>query len=121
MSTLAKAVLLVVGLLAGCASVYEDKYDWGTGWRQAKVLKLGDATSMAGERDGACTQANPSAVDPAQEFALVTYRSVRTSWKKVRPVAAGSGINVGDTVYVDSGRCDAPLVPRRADAAGGAR
>jgi hypothetical protein len=121
MSTLPKSVLLVVGLLAGCASLYEDKYDWGTGWRQAKVLKLGDATSMAGERDGACTKANPSAGDPAQEFALVTSRSARASWKKVRPVPTGSGIDVGDTVYVDSTRCDAPLVRQRTDAAGGAR
>ena len=119
MFALSRLVPALIVLLSGCASIYEGKYDWSEGWRSAQVERLGDARSMVDERDMLCTKDILSAFGPDQQFAVVTYRSQRTTWKRVRPVSPESAVSIGDRVYVNSERCDQPIV-RGGDRAAGA-
>jgi hypothetical protein len=104
------AAVLAALALGGCATtVYEGKYDWGEGWRKAKVVQVQTAAEMARPAFYTCVR-NASAEQRARErFAVVEYRRTSRTLRHAALVRPGDQVGVGDTVYVDVDDCARPV------------
>lgn len=57
----------------GCALVYEGKYDWYEGWREAEVLKVGNAAEMGKPQFSDCRKdATPEQLPKASSLCWLT-------------------------------------------------
>ncbi|MGE3345905.1 MAG: hypothetical protein AB7I35_00570 [Ramlibacter sp.] len=108
---------LIAALSAtGCALVYEGKYDWYDGWREAHVLQIGSAAEIEKPQFSDCReQMTPQQLATGQ-FAVLSYMRMTRKRHRVVPLQAGRSIAVGDQVYMQITSCDGPLVPRKSRA-----
>lgn len=111
-----RATLLAGAFLAGCASpVYEGKYDWHEGWREAEVVAVQTAAEMERPRFFTCVrQATPGQLATTR-FAVVKYRQMSRTQRRAVPLQPGDTAAVGESVYVKAGDCQAPLVHQSAN------
>lgn len=93
--------------LAGCATVYEGRYDYGKGWREAEVVKVGTASEME-EPDFLDCRHKVNSADA--QFAQVTYRQMIRDKVHLVALQVPAVVAPGDIVYVNIGNCSAPLV-----------
>lgn len=107
------AMLSVLVTIAGCASsVYEGKYAWEDGWREAEVVRIAPASELGGRHTNDCRYGHSPA--PAQRYAVVSFRTVSKRSRAVVPIAADSRLAAGDLVYANVRECAASaIVPRR--------
>jgi hypothetical protein len=100
------AALCALGWLAGCAMVYEGKYDWDQGWRVGRVIRLVNSTTLAPTASEDCRrQASPADV-ARTVYAEVAYQTEgRWLRHRVVPVPEGAAIKEGQTVYINVGSC----------------
>jgi hypothetical protein len=103
----------VVAVLSGCASsVYEGKYAWDDGWREAKVLRIAAGSELGGRHTHDCRY-KKSAV-PSQRYAEVAVRMAGKDRRAVVPVADDTRLATGDAVYANVRECTAStIVPRQ--------
>lgn len=107
-------VAVVTGvLLGGCAAtVYEGKYQFNEGWRAAKVVEVLSASEMERPRFYDCVRDSSAEQLASTKFAVVKYRNMSRTQRRAVPLAPGQAFLAGETVYVQVGRCDVPLVRR---------
>ena len=103
------AVLLLAG---GCATLYEGKYAFGDGWREARVTQVAEGRSLSRGATFDCRKRSP--VKDGEFFARVEYSfSARVKLTYIVPVRDASAIQANDLVYAKVGDCGVALVPRR--------
>lgn len=104
----------VLAALSGCASaVYEGKYAWDEGWREAKVVRLAAASELGGRHSSDCRYRAPQGVAPADRYLVVSYRDMSRTRRAVVPVAPADSFVSGQPVYVNVRECSASLIVRR--------
>ena len=102
------AALCALGGLAGCAMVYEGKYDWDQGWRIGRVISSGAGTTVPSTGSDDCRH-ETSPTEVAQTvYAEVAYQSEgRWLRHRVVPIAQGAAVKDGQTVYLNIHSCGA--------------
>ena len=100
------AALFALGGLAGCALVYEGKYDWDQGWRVGRVITSGAGMTVSPTVADDCRkQASPADV-ARTVYAEVAYQSEgRWLRHRVVPIPQGEALEDGQTVYVNVHSC----------------
>lgn len=105
-AVLGMAITAAAAALSGCASaVYEGKYAWAAGWRDAKVVRLAPATELGGRHSSDCRYGTGSGEDGAALYAVLKYRDVGRERRAVVPASADSGLAPGDAVYANIRTC----------------
>ncbi len=97
---------------AGCAMVYEGKYDWNDGWREATVLQIGSAAEIEKPQFSDCREIALPQQLSSGKFIVVSYMHTGHRRKRVVPFNSNEGVLVGDLVYMNVLGCDKPLMPR---------
>jgi hypothetical protein len=98
--------------LGGCTAFdvqsFDQSFDRTAGWHLAQVVAVGRAGDLAASADRDC---GTNDGDAAARYAIVRYRSggVHSRSLGTGRWAAGTGLEVGDTVYVNILDCAVPL------------
>lgn len=103
---------LSVFALSGCTTVYEGKYDFSEGWREAKVIQIDRASEIAKPQFSDCRVSASSQYLPSDKFIVLTYKHLNRPRKRVVPFGPSDGARVEDLVYVNVTDCERPLIPR---------
>lgn len=104
---------MVVAFAAiGCAFAYEGKYDWHQGWREARVVKIGDAAALGGRRFSDCRYRDVSEQAASGQFVVLSYEDIGHMRHRVVPLHAGEAYRPGDLVYMNLKSCSISLVAR---------
>ena len=97
-------------VLSGCATVYEGKYDFSEGWREAKVIQIARGSEIAKPQFSDCrVKASPQHI-ATDKFIVLSYRHLNRPRKRVVPFAPSDGARVGDFVYMNVTDCERPLI-----------
>lgn len=106
-------VALVAALAAaGCAFVYEGKYDWQQGWREARVVKTGYAAALGGRQFSDCRYEAETEQAASGQYVMLSYLQMGHMRHRVVPLHEGEAYRSGDLVYMNIQSCDTPLVTR---------
>jgi hypothetical protein len=103
-----KAAIAFLGLsaLTGCATVYEGKYNFRDGWREAKVVSLVPGAGIDNPRFWECTRKLTKDQREATAFVLLSYRGMRRQTRRMVPAPAGVPLAVGERVYLKADACE---------------
>jgi len=105
------ALLVALSCLAGCAVLYEGKYDWDQGWRVGRIIRLGQGGSGIEMLRDDCRNDTLPADVARTVYAEVAYQNEgRWLRHRVVPVPENVHIREGDKVYVNLGSCSNALV-----------
>lgn len=106
--------LLALFLLSGCASsVYEGRYAWDEGWREAKVVRLGAGSELGGRHSTDCRYSDAQRARLTDRFAVLSYRHVGRERRAVVPAPLAEQLHPGERVYANIRECVASTVVRR--------
>lgn len=103
---------LAAMILAGCTTVYEGKYDFNDGWREAEVMQVAGAAEIAKPQFSDCRDTATAQQLAAGRFAALSYQRMGRKRTHVALVSPGQTFRAGDLVYANVTSCDARLVPR---------
>ena len=104
------AALVAALAAAGCAApVYEGKYDWHEGWREARVVKVGKSAELGGRHSFDCRYRKEVAQLPTAQFIVLSYENMSRTRRSVVPLHQGENFRPGDLVYLKLRSCDVPL------------
>jgi hypothetical protein len=96
-------------LLAGCASVvYDGKYDWKEGWREARVERTGSAEELGGRASRDCRYRLPPEEVKSGRFAVLGFEYMARHRHRVVPLAPGDEPARGEPVLTNLRRCEPP-------------
>ena len=110
---LALQLAALSALVSGCAStMYDGKYAWEDGWRQAKVRKIGTASELGGRTTFDCRQKLPEAQVASSQFVVLGLIDFARYRHQVVPVEAGHAFSKGEEVLTNVRRCDPPIARR---------
>lgn len=99
-------------VLPGCTTLYEGKYDFRDGWRQAKVTQVLPASQLERPEFFACVRrasANQRANEP---FLILTYKKFLRTAERAIVLPQTPQLTLGETVYVNISSCDGPVAKR---------
>ena len=99
--------------LTGCTTVYEGKYDFSDGWREAKVIQIERATEIVKPQFSDCRDAASLQQLATEKFIVLSYKHLNRPRNRVVPLSPSYGARVGELVYMNATDCDRPLIPRR--------
>lgn len=99
--------------LAGCANaLYQGKYEWSEGWREAEVVAVQTPADMERPRFYTCVRnATPEQLATTR-FAVVEYRQMSRTKRRAVPLQPSDTAFVGEIVYIKASDCSTPLVHR---------
>jgi hypothetical protein len=97
-----------IGLLCGCSTVYEGRYDFRDGWREGKVVAILSQNEVERER---LTRCKGSMASADEIWVVVRYRRLGHSTRFAAPAFKGR-FRVTETVYVNPGRVCAEALVR---------
>ena len=103
---------LSVFALAGCATVYEGKYDFSDGWREAKAIRIERDTEIAKLQFSDCRDTASLQQLASDKFIVLSYKHLNRPRIRVVPLGPSSGVRVEDLVYVNVTDCERPLIRR---------
>gem|GEM_PF-1495204 len=112
------ATVLMLGALQGCTTVYEGRYDWQDGWREAQVLQVASAYGIKHERFSDCRATVSPEERASSRFAVLLYMHMARSRHRVVPLPTGDTFAKGEFVYMNLRSCHTPLVRRNAPLGG---
>jgi hypothetical protein len=96
--------------LVGCASsIYEGKYAWEDGWREAKVEKIGLASDLGDRSYFDCRQKMTPAEVSTGRFAVLGLQHMGRHRHQIVPVDPAAQPAKGAEVLTNVRRCDAPV------------
>jgi len=101
----------LVLLLAGCTTVYDGKYNFNDGWREAKVIQVGRAGEIARPQFSDCRENSPFLSISSGVYALLSYQHLNRPRKRVVPLLVDE-LRPGQKVYMKVTDCVTPLVLR---------
>lgn len=105
-------LILGVVTLSGCATIYEGKYAFEDGWREAVIQKIGSASEIATPQFSDCRENMTQQQLGVSQFALVSYRRMGRLQRSAVPLRKSVSPIAGQVVYVNVTDCDARLVSR---------
>ncbi len=91
-------------LLAGCATIYEGKYDYDLGWREGRIQVLGTSESLPGRWPPICNNAGVSRPAADSNVAGVAYRQMQMP-RRLTVVVPDATFKIGDLVYLNKFDC----------------
>lgn len=103
---------LTVFILAGCTTVYEGKYDFNDGWREAEVMEIAGASEIKKPQFSDCRESAMPEQLAAGRFAVLAYKRMGRKRVHVVPLKPGETFRPGDLVYTNVTGCDTPLTLR---------
>ncbi len=103
---------LSIFALSGCTTVYEGKYDFSEGWREAKVIQIVRASEIAKPQFSDCRVSESLQHLASDKIVVLSYKHLSRSRKRVVPFGPSDGVHVDDLVYMNVTDCGSPLVPR---------
>ena len=106
------AVCFTAVVLAGCLTVYEGKYDFNDGWREAEVMKIAGASEIKKPQFSDCRESAMPQQLSTDQFAVLSYKRMGRKRAHVAPLMPSEAVRPGDLVYVNVTRCDTALVAR---------
>ena len=106
------ATLGVALLLTGCTTLYDGKYDFREGWREARVNQIAAASQIQRPDFFKCIRNATPQQRGSQSFAVLSYRRFGKTVLTAMPLSSASKLQVRDSVYVNLSSCDAPIVQR---------
>lgn len=98
--------------LAGCATVYEERYDFADGWREAKVIQIAHASEIPKPQFSDCRDAASPQQLATDKFIVLSYRHLNRPRKRVVPLSPSAGVRMDELVYMNVTGCDRPLQAR---------
>ena len=102
----------LVLLLTGCTTLYEGKYDFREGWREARVSQIAAASQIQRPDFLECIRkATPQQRD-GKPFVVLSYKRFGRTAKRAVPQPSTSQVRIGDSVYVNLSSCEGPIVQR---------
>ena len=111
-----KYIWIPVGLtvfgLSGCTTVYEGKYDFSEGWREAKVIQIDRASEIAKPQFSDCRATSSLQHLASDKFIVLSYKHLNRPRKRVVPLGPSDDVRVEDLVYMNVTDCDIPLISR---------
>ncbi len=99
-------------MLVGCATVYEGKYNFSDGWREAQVVQIANASEIEKPQFSDCRKNLLPQQLSVDKFIVLSYKHMSHRRKRVIPFGPSEGVRPGDLVYMNVGSCDIPLAPR---------
>lgn len=110
--TKATATFLAALSLAACATVYDGKYQYAQGWREATVVSMLQGAAIENPRFWECTREVPEAQRAATNYVLLSFRGVYRPQRRVVPVPADLSLTVGERVYLNLAVCEQAIAKR---------
>ncbi len=104
---------LLLASTAGCSTVYEGKYEFSEGWREARVIQIAPASQIERPEFFDCIRRASPQERATESFIVLSYRRMGKTAKRAAPLSANSQLRVGDAVYVNASGCDGPVVKRQ--------
>ena len=101
---------------AGCSHLYEGKYDFREGWREAEIIRIEQVSGIEGPDFYQCIRAVPKHSRAEQLFAVVAYKNMGRRKTRAVPITTRDQWAVGEKAYIDLTRCDGSMVHRRVEA-----
>ena len=95
------AVLIVIGLLSGCATQRESnegRFSWQEGWRMGTVIAVGEGAIFADKLAKSCKNMT---VTQSTRYATISYRPVTGRIWLTVPIPADSQLKPDDSVVVN--------------------
>lgn len=99
-------------MLGGCTTVYEGKYNFSDGWREAQVVQIASASEIEKSQFSDCRENSLPQQLSVDKFIVLSYKHMNRPRKRVIPFEPSEGVRPGDLVYMNVGSCDIPLAPR---------
>ncbi|RSZ44088.1 MULTISPECIES: hypothetical protein [unclassified Variovorax] len=103
------SIVLSLGAVSGCATVYEGQFAFNDGWRKAKVEKVGSASTL-----DAMSASDCRGVAPADGFALVSYADFGHLRRRIVALPSHTRFEAGDAVYIKLRSCSGDVARQRA-------
>ncbi len=113
-TTKTAATCLAALSLSACATVYEGKYQFAQGWREATIVGMLQGAAIENPRFWECTRKVPEAQRAATDYVLLSYRGVQRPGRRIVPVPANLSLSVGERVYLNLAACEQAIAKRRA-------
>lgn len=99
--------IAAIAPIAGCAApLYEGRYSYDEGWREAIVTEvgIGAATRTTAMKD--CRAEIPHEAAQRRRFVRVVYQYARHQRSLIAPGADADSLRPGDVVYVNTSDCN---------------
>lgn len=106
----AGAVVNIAFMIAGCAPLYEGRYDYNAGWREGRVTHVGRAETIDRSSTLDCRSMLPLERRASLNFARIVYSNSRHVLSAIVPVPDGMKLKTGDKVYLKRNDCSEPVV-----------
>jgi len=103
---------LSIFALSGCTTVYEGKYDFSEGWREAKVIQIERSSEIAKPQFSDCRVPTSLPHLASDKFIVLSYKHLNRPRKRVVPFGPSDGTRVEDFVYMNVTDCNSSLIPR---------
>lgn len=104
---------LVASALAGCATLYEGKYDFSEGWREAEVLEVVPLSGISRPNFYTCSrEASATQKQADTQYVILKYRRMSRSARHAQPLQTGQQWTPGEKVYVKVSDCTGQIVRR---------
>ncbi|WP_159273345.1 hypothetical protein [Variovorax boronicumulans] len=106
------ALVCALGVLSGCATIYEGKYAFNDGWRKARVEEVGTASALRGTALSDCRNtATPEQLETGS-FALLSYADFGHLRRRIVALPAHTRFEAGDATYVKLRSCSGDVMPQ---------
>jgi hypothetical protein len=103
-------IVVVSVLLAGCSTLYENKYDFRDGWRKGEVARITPGEAILRPGYWQCTRRTTVEQRSGRQYAVVAYRQVPYRPRQhLVPVPPGLELQEGQPVYVKLDACEAAI------------
>ena len=108
-------IVSVVLLLAatGCTTLYEGKYDFSEGWREAQVIRVAKASQIETPQFSDCRQKFPLQQDANTQFVLLSYKHLGRSRNRVVQSPQDLDLQTDEFVYMNVKTCAGSIVKRQ--------
>jgi len=100
--------------MPGCTTIYEGRFNYGEGWRVAKIAEIGHGGALASDASTQCRIEEASRGYADGKFAVVRYLGYRIQSCRIVRLPSEPSLVMGDFVYINIRDCGQPGVPRQA-------
>lgn len=104
------ALACVLGVLSGCATIYEGRYAFSDGWRKAQVEEVGMASTLRGSALSDCRSTATTEQLATGTFALLAYADFGHLKRRIVALPSHTRFEAGDAAYVKLRSCSGDVV-----------
>ncbi|MGJ7568863.1 hypothetical protein ACSFBM_33775 [Variovorax sp. GB1R11] len=108
------SIVLSLGAVSGCATVYEGQFAFNDGWRKAKVEKIGSASTLDAASASDCRDVASAERRYTDGFALVSYADFGHLRRRIVALPSHTRFETGDAVYIKLRSCSSDVAHQSA-------